>query len=46
MADGRILVLEADEQLRPAIMSALNEAAPHAQVDLAGTLEQAQALVL
>ena len=46
MADGRILVLEADEQLRPAIMSALNEAAPHAQVDLARTLEQAQALVL
>jgi DNA-binding response OmpR family regulator len=46
MADGRILVLEADEQLRPAIMSALNEAAPQAQVDLAGTLEQAQALVL
>ena len=46
MADGRILVLEADEQLRPAIMSALKEAAPHAQVDLARTLEQAQALVL
>jgi len=46
MADGRILVLEADEQLRLAIMSALKEAAPHAQVDLARTLEQAQALVL
>ena len=46
MADGRILVLEADEPLRSAIMSALNEAAPHAHVDLAGTLEQAQALVL
>jgi DNA-binding response OmpR family regulator len=46
MDDGRILILEPEEQLSSAITSALNEAAPGAQVDLARTLEQAQALVL
>jgi DNA-binding response OmpR family regulator len=46
MDNGRILVLEPDEQLRSAILGALNEASSEAHVDLARTLEQAQALAL
>ena len=46
MDNGRILVLEPDEQLSSAIFGALNEATSGAHVDLARSLEQAQALVL
>ena len=46
MLSGRILVLEADEQLGSAILSALNEAAPDAQVEVASRLEEAQRFVL
>jgi len=42
----RILVLEPDEQLASAIMSALQEAAPDALVELAPSLEEAQKIVL
>ena len=43
---GRILVLEPDLDLAEKIRSALNEAAPSAQVDVAPSLEQAQGLIL
>ena len=43
---GRVLVLEPDEQLASAILSALNEAAPGAEVDIAHSLTEAQDLVL
>jgi DNA-binding response OmpR family regulator len=43
---GQVLVLEQDEQLASAILSALNEAAPGAKVDIAHTLAEAQDLVL
>jgi DNA-binding response OmpR family regulator len=42
----RILVLEPDEQLASAIMSALQEAAPDALVELTPSLEEAQKIVL
>lgn len=40
--NGRVLVLAPDEQLATAILAALREAAPAAQVDLAHSLEEAQ----
>lgn len=43
---GRILVLEPDEKLTAEIRTALQEAAPSAQVDLAPNLEEAQRLVV
>jgi DNA-binding response OmpR family regulator len=43
---GRVLVLEPDEHLASAILSALNEAAPGAEVDMAHSLTEAQDLVL
>ena len=43
---GRVLVLEPDENLASAISTALNEAAPGAQVDVAHSLQEAQDLVL
>jgi DNA-binding response OmpR family regulator len=43
--EGRVLVLEPDEQLASAILSALHEAAPAAQVDMAHSLQEAQDLV-
>jgi DNA-binding response OmpR family regulator len=43
---GRILVLEPDENLASKIRTALEEAAPSAQVDLAHNLEEAQRLVM
>ncbi len=43
---GRILVLEPDEHLASEITSALGEAVPAAQVQMANSLEQAQELVL
>ena len=42
----KILVLEPDEQLASAVLSALHEAAPDALVELTRNLEEAQALVL
>ncbi|HEY0370056.1 MAG TPA: response regulator, partial [Chthoniobacterales bacterium] len=44
--NGRVLVLAPDENLATAILSALREAAPGAQVDLAHSLEEAQQIVL
>jgi DNA-binding response OmpR family regulator len=44
--EGRVLVLEPDEQLASAILSAVHEAAPAAQVDMAHSLQEAQDLVL
>jgi CheY-like chemotaxis protein len=44
--EGRVLVLEPDEQLASAILKALHEAAPAAQVDIAHSLQEAQDLVL
>ena len=44
--NGRVLVLQPDKQLASAILSALEEAAPGAQVDIARSLEEAQRLVL
>ena len=44
--EGRILVLEPDEKLASDILSALHEAAPAAQVDVAHSLQEAQDLVL
>jgi DNA-binding response OmpR family regulator len=41
-----VLVLEPDQQLASAILSAVHEAAPAAQVDMAHSLEEAQELVL
>jgi DNA-binding response OmpR family regulator len=43
---GRILVLEPEEDLASKIVTALREAAPSAQVDLARNLEEAQFLVM
>src|SRR5947209_17564741 len=45
-SDGRILVLEPDEQLASAILTALREVAPAAVIDVAHSLEEAQRLVL
>jgi DNA-binding response OmpR family regulator len=42
----RILVLEPDEQLAAAIMSALEQAAPEALIELTHSLEEAQKIVL
>ena len=44
--EARVLVLEPDDQLAAAILSALHEAAPAAQVDMAHSLQEAQDLVL
>jgi DNA-binding response OmpR family regulator len=44
--EGRVLVLEPEEQVASAILSAVHEAAPAAQVDMAHSLEEAQQLVL
>src|SRR5882762_7584304 len=44
--EGRILVLEPDEKLASAILSALHEVAPAAVVDRAGSLEDAQRMVV
>jgi len=44
--EGRVLVLEPDEQLASEISSALQEVAPAAQVDMAHSLQEAQDLVL
>lgn len=44
--NGRVLVLAPDEHLANAIMNALREAAPGAQVDLAHSLEEAQQIVV
>jgi DNA-binding response OmpR family regulator len=43
---SRILVLEPDEQLASAILTALGEVAPEAIVDLARSLEEAQRIAL
>ncbi len=43
---GGILVLESDEQLATAVLNALQEAAPAADVDIANSIEQAQQLVI
>ncbi len=43
---GRVLVLEPDLDLAEQIRSALAEAAPSAEVDVAPTLEQAQGVIL
>ena len=45
-SDGRIFVLEPDEQLASAILTALREVAPDAIVDRARSLEDAQRMVL
>ena len=45
-SDGRILVLEPDEQLASAILTALREVAPAAVIDVAHSLEEAQRVVL
>ena len=45
-SDGRILVLEPDEHLASAILSALHEVAPAAIVDRARSLEDAQRMVV
>src|SRR5438093_2977117 len=45
-SDGRILVLEPDEQLASAILTALREVAPAAIIDVAHSLEEAQRVVL
>ena len=42
LSDGRILVLEPDELLASAILTALHEVAPDAGVDLTHSLEEAQ----
>ncbi len=42
---SRVLVLEPDEQLANEISDALSEAAPGAQLKIAGSLEEAQSLV-
>src|SRR2546425_7415595 len=44
--DVRILVLEPDEQLASAILTALREVAPAAVIDVAHSLEEAQRVVL
>jgi DNA-binding response OmpR family regulator len=44
--EGRVLVLEPDEQLSSDILSALHEVAPAARVDMAHSLQEAQDLVL
>jgi DNA-binding response OmpR family regulator len=43
---GRVLVLEPEEDLASKVLTALREAAPAAQVDLARNLEEAQRLVM
>ncbi|MCA1659570.1 MAG: response regulator, partial [Verrucomicrobiaceae bacterium] len=43
---GRVLVLAPDEHLASAVLAALREAAPGAQVDVAHSLEEAQQLVV
>ncbi|HEY2615510.1 MAG TPA: response regulator [Chthoniobacterales bacterium] len=43
---GRVLVLEPEETVAAKILSALQEAAPEAKVDLARNLEEAQRLVV
>ncbi|MDQ6623624.1 MAG: response regulator, partial [Verrucomicrobiota bacterium] len=43
---GRVLVLEPDENLATSILNALREAAPNAKVDLAHSLEEAQQTVV
>ncbi len=45
-SEGRVLVLEPEETLAEAILSALREVAPDAVVDLARSLEEAQRMVL
>jgi DNA-binding response OmpR family regulator len=45
-SDGRILVLEPDEQLAATISSALSEAAPAARIDSAQSLEEAQRMAM
>ena len=45
-SDGRIFVLEPDEQLASAILTALREVAPDAIVDRARSLEDGQRMVL
>lgn len=45
-SDGRILVLEPDEHLASAILTALHEVAPAAIVDRARSLEDAQRMVV
>ena len=42
----RILVLEPDEQVASAIMTALEQAAPEALIELTDNLEEAQKIVL
>jgi DNA-binding response OmpR family regulator len=44
--EGRVLVLEPEEQVASAILSAVHEAAPEAQVDMAHSLQEAQQLVV
>lgn len=44
--EGRVLVLEPDEKLAADIASALKEAAPAAQIDVARSLPEAQELVV
>ena len=43
---GRVLVLEPEEQVASAILTAVHEAAPEAQVDVAHSLQEAQQLVV
>ena len=43
---GRVLVLAPEENLATAILAALREAAPGAQIDLAQSLEEAQQIVI
>src|SRR5437762_9295797 len=45
-SDGRIFVLEPDEQLASAILTALREVAPKAVIDLARSLEEAQRMAM
>ena len=45
-SDARILVLEPEEQLASAILSALRETTPAAVIDLARSLEEAQQMTL
>ncbi|HET9418506.1 MAG TPA: response regulator [Chthoniobacterales bacterium] len=44
--EGRVMVLEPEEQVASAILSAVHEAAPAAQVDMAHSLQEAQQLVV
>jgi DNA-binding response OmpR family regulator len=46
LSDSRIFVLEPDERLASEILTALDEVAPDAIVDRAGSLEDAQRMVL